>query len=145
MTLPGVVLGTPSYMPPEQARTGGTVGPAADVYALGAILYAQLTGRPPFRGETPWATVQQVLRGGPPPPRAFVPDLPKDLEAICLKCLQKHPADRYASMIALADDLTRFRGRPPRWPPGRSDRRRRSGGGWNATRWCPRSAWPWCC
>ncbi|WP_149108402.1 WD40 repeat domain-containing serine/threonine protein kinase [Limnoglobus roseus] len=118
LTLPDMVLGTPSYMPPEQAKPGAVVGPLADVYALGAILYSLLTGRPPFRGETPWATVQQVLRGGPPPPRSFIPDLPKDLEAICLKCLQKHPGDRYASASDLADDLTRFAdGRPVKARP----------------------------
>jgi serine/threonine protein kinase len=108
-TRTGVVLGTPSYMAPEQAAgKSQQLGPACDIYGLGAVLYELITGRPPFRAETPLDTVMQVMDRDPPPPRLLNSNIDHDLETICLKCLEKDPRRRYATAEALAEDLQRY-------------------------------------
>jgi serine/threonine protein kinase len=130
-TQDGAVLGTASYMAPEQAA-GRTreIGPAVDVYALGGILYELLTGRPPFLADSWDQTVQQVLHDEPAPPARLRPDVPRDLETVCLKCLEKEPSRRYSSAAELAEDLGRFlEGQPiSAVPPGTLERLARLAG-----------------
>jgi serine/threonine protein kinase/tetratricopeptide (TPR) repeat protein len=133
LTQTGVAAGTPNYMSPEQASGQSlAIGPPADVWALGAILYELLTGWPPFMAATPLEVLRQVTDSDPVSPSVLVPGVPRDLETICLKCLRKEPAKRYSSAQTLAEDLGRFQdGRPvrarPLGPLGRS------------ARWCRRN------
>jgi urea transport system substrate-binding protein len=113
-TKTGDILGTPAYMAPEQAAgRGKQVGPAADVWAIGAILYRLLTGRPPFEGETTFETLTAVVTADVVPPRRLNPAVPPALEAVCLRCLEKDPARRFPSAAALADDLSCYRANKP--------------------------------
>lgn len=132
LTKSGEVLGTPSYIAPEQARDSAHVGPPADIYSLGATLYHLITGRPPFQSTEPVETLRQVLADDPVPPRRLNPTIDRDLETICLKCLEKEPHRRYASADLLADDLKRYLGNEsivarPLGPVGRG------------LRWCVRN------
>jgi hypothetical protein len=120
LTQTGLVMGTPAYMAPEQAEGRSDVGPAADVYALGAILYRLLAGDVPFQGETPIDVLFRVRHDEPEPPSLFNPDVPADLEAACMKCLAKSPHARFASAAELADALEAAS------PPARTQRRRAS-------------------
>ena len=132
-TRTGSVMGTPSYMAPEQADgQGDRIGPATDVYALGAVLYECLTGKPPFRAATALETLDQIRRHEPVPPRSLNPQVPRDLETICLKCLQKEPGARYLTAEALADDLRCFQKNLPilAQPTGRLAK---------AAKWCRRN------
>ncbi|MBI1832103.1 MAG: serine/threonine protein kinase, partial [Planctomycetes bacterium] len=136
LTQPDTLLGTPCYMAPEQAeRKNRDIGPAADVYALGVILYQMLTGRPPFLAESALATLKQVLEQEPVSPSRLQPGVPTDLATICLKCLHKDPNGRYASAKELAGDLERFeQGKPIQARPvGQLE---------VAWRWCGRNPLP---
>src|SRR5262249_22021665 len=107
LTASGLAMGTPEYMAPEQVE-GHAVGPAADIYALGVVLYQLLAGQPPFRGTTPFEVLRALAHAEPVPPRRFRPHLPRDLETITLKAIEKDPARRYPTAAAMADDLERF-------------------------------------
>ncbi len=132
LTQTGQVIGTPAYMSPEQARGMTTVDHASDVYSLGATFYELLTARPPFRAATPAETQRQVIDNDPAPPRELNPAVPRDLETICLKCLEKDPRSRYATAEEVADELARFLAR-------RAIRARPIGRPQRFWRWCRRN------
>lgn len=113
LTLSGCALGSPAYMAPEQASGAPDIGPGADVYSLGALLYHLISGRPPFQSDSIAATLRQVMESEPLPPRQLNPSIPVDLQTLCLKCLEKAPARRYPSAQALVDELDRFLAHAP--------------------------------
>jgi serine/threonine protein kinase len=135
LTVSGDALGTPLYMPPEQAAGRRDITVTADIYSLGIILYERLTGQPPFQGKDRLSLLRQVRENDPPPPSSVVPNLPRDLETLCLRCLEKEPARRYSTAGELADELDRYlRGEPILARPiSRAER---------AWRWMKRNPWP---
>jgi eukaryotic-like serine/threonine-protein kinase len=136
LSVPGAIIGTPSYMAPEQTRGGREkVTTAADVYSIGAVLYAVLTGQPPFRGDSPFETLVKVREEEPEPPRSRNPKVDRDLEIICLKCLRKEPERRYESALALAEDLER-------WLEGSPIKARTMSPVEHTWRWCRRNWLP---
>ena len=147
LTASGTVLGTPGFMPPEQALgKKGRIDKRSDIYSLGAILYALMTGRPPFRAETASATLLQVIHNEPVAPRALNPDINRDLETICLKCLAKESNYRYSTARELSEELGRYlQGEPIQAPP--SGASSAGGAGADETRSGPgsvsRSCWPY--
>ncbi len=145
LTKTGLVVGTPEYMAPEQARRGpAKIGPAVDVYALGVILYQLLTGQPPFRAESPAEVLRASASDPPVAPRRIKSRIPRDLETIVLKSIEKDPAHRYRTAAALAEDLRRFLRASRSWR-GRRGRGSACSSGPAASRvwrrWLVRSRW----